>query len=117
MVLIVHLKQYTIMKKPKLSFWQIWNLSFGFLGVQIGYSLQNGNTSRILEALGADVHSIGYFWLAAPLAGLIVQPIIAIKLGHVLDAESHLYFLAPLFRPWQCFLCPMRNTLPICCHP
>jgi len=78
-VLIVHLKQYTIMKKPKLSFWQIWNLSFGFLGVQIGYSLQNGNTSRILEALGADVHSIGYFWLAAPLAGLIVQPIIGLS--------------------------------------
>ena len=67
------------MKKPKLSFWQILNLSFGFLGVQIGYSLQNGNTSRILEALGADVHNIGYFWLAAPLAGLIVQPIIGLS--------------------------------------
>ncbi|MEC4049163.1 MFS transporter [Flavobacterium sp. SUN046] len=67
------------MKKPKLSFWQILNLSFGFLGVQIGYSLQNGNTSRILEALGADVHSIGYFWLAAPMAGLIVQPIIGLS--------------------------------------
>jgi len=67
------------MKKPELSFWQIWNLSFGFLGVQIGYSLQNGNTSRILEALGADLHSIGYFWLAAPLAGLIVQPIIGLS--------------------------------------
>ena len=79
MVLIVHLKQYTIMKKPKLSFWQIWNLSFGFMGVQIGYSLQNGNTSRILEAYGADVHNIGLFWLAAPLAGLIVQPIIGLS--------------------------------------
>lgn len=67
------------MNKPKLSFWQIWNLSFGFLGVQIGYSLQNGNTSRILEALGADVHNIGLFWLAAPIAGLIVQPIIGLS--------------------------------------
>jgi len=67
------------MGKPNLSFWQIWNLSFGFMGVQIGYSLQNGNTSRILEALGADVHSIGYFWLAAPLAGLVVQPIIGLS--------------------------------------
>ncbi len=67
------------MEKPKLSFWQIWNLSFGFMGVQIGYSLQNGNTSRILQALGADVHSIGYFWLAAPLAGLFVQPIIGLS--------------------------------------
>ncbi|NCQ11431.1 MAG: SLC45 family MFS transporter, partial [Bacteroidetes bacterium] len=57
----------------------IWNLSFGFLGVQIGYSLQNGNTSRILSALGADVHELSYFWLAAPLAGLIVQPIVGLS--------------------------------------
>lgn len=67
------------MKKPNLSFWQIWNLSFGFLGVQIGYSLQNGNTSRILSALGANPEHLGYFWLAAPLAGLIVQPIVGLS--------------------------------------
>lgn len=67
------------MEKPKMSFWQIWNLSFGFMGVQIGYSLQNGNTSRILQALGADVHNINLFWLAAPLAGLFVQPIIGLS--------------------------------------
>lgn len=66
------------MKKPKLSFWQIWNLSFGFLGVQIGYSLQNSNTSSIFESLGADVSHLSYFWLAAPLAGLIVQPIVGL---------------------------------------
>lgn len=65
-------------KKPILSFWGIWNISFGFLGVQIGYSLQNGNTSRILSALGANVEHLGYFWLAAPIAGLIVQPIIGL---------------------------------------
>jgi maltose/moltooligosaccharide transporter len=64
--------------KPELSFWQIWNLSFGFLGVQIGYALQNANTSRILQTLGADVGSLSYFWLAAPVAGLIVQPIIGL---------------------------------------
>ncbi len=64
------------MKKPKLSFWQIWNLSFGFLGVQIGYSLQNSNTSSIFESLGADVSHLSYFWLAAPVAGMIIQPII-----------------------------------------
>ena len=63
-------------KKPKLSFWQIWNLSFGFLGVQIGYSLQNSNTSTIFESLGADVSHLSYFWLAAPLAGMVIQPII-----------------------------------------
>jgi maltose/moltooligosaccharide transporter len=66
-------------KKPTLSFWQIWNMSFGFMGVQIGYSLQNGNTSRILSALGSDVEHLSYFWLAAPLAGLIVQPIIGLS--------------------------------------
>jgi len=66
-------------KKPTLSFWQIWNMSFGFMGVQIGYSLQNGNTTRILSALGSDVGHVNYFWLAAPLAGLIVQPIIGLS--------------------------------------
>uniref|UniRef100_S0DDN4 Putative sugar transporter n=1 Tax=termite gut metagenome TaxID=433724 RepID=S0DDN4_9ZZZZ len=65
-------------KKPDLSFWQIWNLSFGFLGVQIGYALQNANTSRILQNLGADVSELSYFWLAAPVAGLIVQPIVGL---------------------------------------
>ena len=64
------------MNKPKLSFWQIWNLSFGFLGVQIGYSLQNSNTSSIFESLGAEVSHLSYFWLAAPLAGMVIQPIV-----------------------------------------
>ncbi|MFI5187563.1 MAG: SLC45 family MFS transporter [Chitinophagales bacterium] len=66
-------------KKPALHFWQIWNISFGFLGVQIGYSLQNANTSRILSAIGANPEHLSYFWLAAPLAGLIVQPIIGMS--------------------------------------
>ena len=65
-------------KLPRLSFWQIFNISFGFLGVQIGYSLQMGNTSRILSALGSNVEHLSYFWLAAPFAGLIVQPIVAL---------------------------------------
>lgn len=63
-------------QKPHLSFWQIWNMSFGFLGVQFGFALQNANVSRILNDLGADLHSLSLFWLAAPLTGLIVQPII-----------------------------------------
>lgn len=66
-------------QKPMLSFWQIWNLSFGFLGIQIGYSLQSSQTSRILSALGADPSHLSYFWLAAPIAGLIVQPIIGMS--------------------------------------
>jgi len=66
-------------QKPSLTFWQIWNLSFGFLGIQIGYSLQSSQTSRILSALGADPHHLPLFWLAAPIAGLIVQPIIGMS--------------------------------------
>ena len=65
--------------KPTLSFWKIWNISFGFLGVQIGYSLQNANTSRILSAIGADPHHLSLFWLAAPLAGFFVQPIVGLS--------------------------------------
>ena len=64
------------MKKPQLSFWQIWNMSFGFLGIQFGFALQNANVSRIFETLGAEVDEIPILWIAAPLTGLIVQPII-----------------------------------------
>ncbi|MEZ4908437.1 MAG: MFS transporter [Saprospiraceae bacterium] len=63
-------------KKPKLSFWQIWNLSFGFLGIQFGFALQNANASRILQTFGADVHHLPWFWLVAPITGMIIQPII-----------------------------------------
>ena len=62
--------------QPRLSFWQIWNVSFGFLGVQFGFALQNANVSRILTGLGADLHSLSLFWLVAPIMGLIVQPIV-----------------------------------------
>ena len=64
------------MQKPKLSFWEIWNMSFGFLGIQFGFALQNANTSRIFETLGANVEDIPILWIAAPVTGLIVQPII-----------------------------------------
>lgn len=60
-------------RKPHLRFWGLWNKSFDFMGVQTGYALQNINTSRLLQLLGADVSELSYFWLAAPLAGLIVQ--------------------------------------------
>ena len=66
------------MKKEKklLSFWQIWNMSFGFLGIQFGFALQNANASRILQTFGADVHHLSWFWLVAPITGMIIQPII-----------------------------------------
>lgn len=69
------------MKKRRLGFWEIWNMSFGYLGIQMGFALQNANASRILQNFGADVHSLSWFWLVAPLTGLIVQPII----GHYSD--------------------------------
>lgn len=62
--------------KPRLSFWQIWNLSFGFLGVQFGFALQNANASRILSSLGAHPEELSFFWLVAPTMGLIVQPLV-----------------------------------------
>lgn len=62
--------------KPNLSFWKLWNISFGFFGVQIAYALQSANISRIFATLGADPHSLSYFWILPPLAGIIVQPII-----------------------------------------
>jgi len=68
-------------KKPSLSFWQIWNMSFGFLGIQFGFALQNANASRIFESLGANVDAIPILWIAAPVTGLIIQPII----GHASD--------------------------------
>ena len=62
--------------KPALSFWQIWNMCFGFLGIQFGFALQNANVSRIFQTLGASVDDIPALWIAAPLTGLLVQPVI-----------------------------------------
>lgn len=63
-------------QKPDLSFWKLWNLSFGFFGVQIAYALQSANISRIFATLGADPHNLSYFWILPPLMGIIVQPIV-----------------------------------------
>ena len=62
--------------KPRLSFWQIWNMCFGFLGIQFGFALQNANASRIFETLGAPMNAVPGLWIAAPLTGLLVQPIV-----------------------------------------
>jgi maltose/moltooligosaccharide transporter len=82
--------------RPTLSFWQIWNMCFGFLGIQFGFALQNANVSRIFQTLGAPVDHIPALWIAAPLTGLIVQPIV----GHYSDrtwnrlGRRRPYFLA-----------------------
>jgi maltose/moltooligosaccharide transporter len=70
-----------ILQKPRMSFWQIWNMSFGFLGIQFGFALQTGYASSILLKFGAKVDNLSWFWLAAPLTGMIIQPII----GHYSD--------------------------------
>lgn len=83
------------MEKPRLGFWRIWNTAFGFFGIQIAFALQNANVSRIFQTLGADINTLPVLWLAAPLTGLIVQPLI----GHFSDrtwifgARRRPYFL------------------------
>ncbi len=74
--------------KPKLSFWQIWNMSFGFLGIQFGFALQGGFMSRIFQTLGAEKDAIPLLWIAAPLTGLLVQPII----GYLSDRTWNVRF-------------------------
>jgi len=71
--------------KPRLTFWQLWNMSFGFFGIQFGFALQNSNSSRIFSTLGASPDDLPWFWLAAPMTGLIVQPII----GYLSDNTWH----------------------------
>jgi len=73
------------MEKRKLGFWEIWNMSFGFMGIQFGFALQGGNMSRIFQTLGASKDEIPMLWIAAPLTGLIVQPII----GYLSDHTWH----------------------------
>lgn len=76
------------MEKRRLSFWEIWNMSFGFLGIQFGFELQNSNISRIFETLGANKDAIPILWIAAPFTGLVVQPII----GYLSDRTWHPYW-------------------------
>jgi len=74
--------------KPRLNFWQLWNMSFGFFGIQFGFALQNGNVSRIFQTLGAELDKIAILWIAAPVTGLLVQPII----GYLSDRTWHPYW-------------------------
>lgn len=98
------------MERPKLSFWQIWNMSFGFLGIQFGFALQNANVSRIFQTLGASIDDIPILWIAAPITGFLVQPII----GYISDRTWHprfgrrrpFFFLGALFSSLALFLMP-----------
>jgi maltose/moltooligosaccharide transporter len=96
--------------KPRLSFWQLWNMSFGFFGIQFGFALQNANTSRIFATLGAKPDDLALFWLAAPVTGLLVQPII----GYLSDNTWHptwgrrrpFFFLGAILAAVGLFLMP-----------
>lgn len=102
-------------EKKKLSFWQIWNMSFGFLGIQFGFALQGGFMSRIFQTLGADKDAIPFLWIAAPLTGLLVQPIV----GYLSDRTWHpkfgrrkpFFFLGAVFSTIALFFAPYSSAL------
>ncbi|MBN7811892.1 MFS transporter [Algoriphagus sp. H41] len=101
--------------KRKLSFWQIWNMSFGFLGIQFGFALQGGFMSRIFQTLGADKDAIPFLWIAAPLTGLLVQPIV----GHLSDRTWHprfgrrkpFFFIGAVLSTIALFFAPYSSAL------
>ena len=101
--------------KPKLTFWQLWNMSFGFFGIQFGFALQNANTSRIFSTLGASADELPLFWLAAPITGLLVQPII----GYLSDNTWHpvwgrrrpFFFIGAILAATALFLMPNSSVL------
>ena len=105
----------TSVLKPRLSFWQLWNMSFGFFGIQFGFALQNANTSRIFATLGANPDDLALFWLAAPVTGLLVQPII----GYLSDNTWHpkwgrrrpFFFIGAVLAAIALFLMPNSATL------
>jgi len=104
-----------ILPKPRLTFKQILNMSFGFFGIQFGFALQNANVSRIFQTLGADIDKIGFLWIAAPVTGLLVQPII----GYLSDRTWHprwgrrrpFFFLGAVFSSLALFLMPQSTEL------
>jgi maltose/moltooligosaccharide transporter len=103
------------MQKLRLSFWQIWNMSFGFLGIQFGFALQNANVSRIFQTLGAEIDEIPILWIAAPITGFLVQPII----GYLSDRTWHprwgrrrpFFFMGALFSSLALFIMPNSTAL------
>lgn len=102
-------------KKPLLKFWDIWNMSFGFLGIQFGFALQGGFMSRIFQTLGADIESIPILWVAAPLTGLLVQPIIGYlsdRTWNVRWGRRRPYFLiGAILSSFALFFVPYSSTL------
>ena len=108
------------MQKPRLSFWQIWNMSFGFLGIQFGWGLQLANMSPIYKYLHAEESSLPYLWLAGPITGLIIQPIIGSmsdrtgtgSVGAVLISSPARF--SPVSLCSSCLIRPCCGWLPDC---
>ncbi|MCO4291456.1 MFS transporter [Solitalea sp. MAHUQ-68] len=103
-----------LVEKPKLTFWQIWNMSFGFLGIQFGFALQNANVSRIFETLGAKVDDIPILWIFAPLAGLLVQPLIGYMSDNTwgrLGRRKPYFLLGAILSSFALFIMPNSSVL------
>ncbi|HEY5970369.1 MAG TPA: MFS transporter [Pseudoxanthomonas sp.] len=101
-------------RKPQLSFWQIWNMCFGFLGIQFGFALQNANVSRIFQTLGAEIDDIPMLWIAAPLTGLIVQPIVGYfsdRTWNRLGRRRPYFLFGAIFATLALFFMPNSPTL------
>jgi maltose/moltooligosaccharide transporter len=104
----------THIEKPRLSFWQIWNMSFGFLGIQFGWTLQMNNMSAIYEYLGAQPSQLPILWLAAPLTGLIMQPIIGYWSDNTwgrLGRRRPFFLAGALLSSCALILMPLSGTL------
>src|SRR5687767_10733740 len=105
----------TTPKRGKLTILQIWNMSFGFLGIQFGFALQNANVSRIFQTLGAEIDNIAILWIAAPITGLLVQPIV----GYLSDRTWHprwgrrrpFFFIGAILSSIALFLMPQSGAL------
>ena len=100
--------------KPRLTFWQIWNMSFGFLGIQIGFGLQQANMSPIYKYLGAEESKLPYLWLAAPVTGLLIQPIIGAMSDRTWNSMGRRrpYFLVGAISASVClFLMPFSTAV------
>jgi maltose/moltooligosaccharide transporter len=100
--------------KPRLSFWQIWNMCFGFLGIQMGFALQNANVSRIFQTLGAEIDQLPILWVAAPVTGLVVQPIIGYmsdRTWNRLGRRRPYFLVGALIASAALFIMPNSPTL------
>lgn len=101
-------------QKPELSFWQIWNMCFGFLGIQFGFALQNSNVSRIFQTLGAEIDQIPILWIAAPVTGLLVQPIVGYcsdRTWNKLGRRRPYFLYGALFTSLALIIMPNSPTL------